>query len=348
MTTPIRVTIALLVAALVLLASACGGGQSVPSGAIAVVDGSAITRSELDQWIGLTKKNYEARKQEFPKVGSSDYQSIRTRFVAVLVQQLEWGQAAADLGVKVSEKDIDKGVQDEIKNKFGGKRANLEKALKQQQFPEELYRKIVRFSVLSQKIFDAVTKDVEVTDSDIRAYYTTNISSYQTPESRDVRHILIAEKGADGQVDYAKSKTEANRIFDQLRNGADFVSLAKQYSADEQSKDSGGKLTISRGQTVPEFDKKAFELKTGAISEPVKTSYGYHLIQALTNVKPAKTTPYDQVKESIRQSLLQTKRQDVMAKWADDLTNRYKSKVSYATGFAPPDIPTTPTETATQ
>jgi foldase protein PrsA len=348
MTAPLRVTLAALAAALALLASACGGGQSVPSGAIAVVGGSAITRSELDQWLAQAKKSYVARKQAFPKVGSPDYQSIQTQYVAVLVQQREWEQAGEDLGVTVSEQDVDKGVQKEIKDKFGGKRANLEKALKAQDFPEELYRKIIRFTVLSQKIFDEVTKDVEVTDSDIRAYYTQNISTYQTPESRDVRHILIAEKGTNGQVDYAKSKSEADRIYDQLKGGANFVALAKQYSADEQSKATGGKLTISRGHTVPEFDKKAFELKTGEISGPVKTSYGYHLIQALTKVKPAKTTPYADVKEAIRQSILQTKRQDVMTTWAEDLTKSYKSKVTYATGFAPPDIPTTSTETATQ
>ena len=345
----LRVTSALVVVALALLSSACGGGgQSVPSGSIAVVGGSEITRAELDQWLAQAKKAYQARKQEFPKVGSPDYQSIQTQYVAVLVQQREWEQAANDLGIQITEKDVDKGVQNEIKSKFGGKRAKLEKALKQQHFPEELYRKIIRFTVLSQKIFDEVTKDIAVSDADTRAYYTQNISTYQTPESRDVRHILISDKGANGQVDYTKSKAEADRIYGQLKGGADFASLAKQFSDDTGSKDTGGKLTISRGQTVPEFDKKAFELNTGEISEPVKTSYGYHVIQALTKVKPAKTTPYDQVKEAIRQSLLQTKRQDAMTKWADDLTKSYKSKVSYATGFAPPDIPTDTTETATQ
>ena len=114
--------------------------------------------------------------------------------------------------------------------------------------------------MLSSKIFDAVTKDVEVTDQDILDFYTANQSQYGTPESRDVRHILIAEKKKDGSVDFAASKAKADEVYAELEGGADFATLAKQLSADPGSAKVGGKLTITRGQTVPEFDKAAFDL----------------------------------------------------------------------------------------
>ena len=88
-------------------------------------------------------------------------------------------------------------------------------------------------------------------------------TSTAKPESRDVRHILIAEKDANGQVDFAKSKAEADRLYAELQNGADFAALAKENSADTGSARDGGKSTVNRGQTVPEFDKTAFELKHG-------------------------------------------------------------------------------------
>jgi parvulin-like peptidyl-prolyl isomerase len=155
-------------------------------------------------------------------------------------------------------------------------------------------------------------------------------------------------KDKNGQVDFAKSKQEADRIRAQVTN-ANFGALAKKYSADPGSKDSGGKLTDTKGSFVPEFENVAFKLKTGEISQPVKSAtYGYFIIQALAATKPGNRTPFSQVKASIRATLLQTRRNQVMSQWVQDLTSKYKSKVKYAPGFEPPDLSTTDTTTATQ
>lgn len=334
-----RLTVAVLGAGLVLVASACGGSTSVPDGAVAVVDGTEIAKSDLDELIAIAKKAYDARDQEFPKAGTREYQSIQQQYLAFLVQREEFQQQADDLGVEVTKKDVDKALQDFIKSRFGGDRKEFDQALEQQGFTLEAFRETLESSVLSQKLFDEVTKDVEVSDEDVLLYYTQNQSQYETPESRDVRHILIAVKGKNDQVDYAKSKAEADRIRAELEAGADFAALAKKYSDDPGSKDSGGKLTISRGQTVPAFDKTAFELDKGQVSKPVRTEFGYHVIEALSDVRKAKTTKFDQVRESIRQTLLQEKRNDAMTTWVEDLRNQYEGKVSYAAGYEPPAIP---------
>ena len=77
----------------------------------------------------------------------------------------------------------------------------------------------------------------------------------------------------------------------------------------------------------------------------MKTQYGYHVIEAVSPVRPAKTTPLDQVKASIRTTLLQQKRNEVMSAWVEDLRKKYDGKVSYAVGYEPPEIPEAPTET---
>jgi hypothetical protein len=202
-----RLTLGLLLATFAVAVSACGGGsEDVPADAIAVVDGTQISKTELDQLIAQAKKGYEAQKQQFPKAGTPEYQSIQTQYVAYLVELEEFRQAADDLGVSVTDKDIDAAENEVIKSRFDGKRSEYEKALKQQGFTAELYReKALEVSALSKKIFDEVTKDVKVSDADVFQYYTQNQSQYGTPESRDVRHILIAEKGDDDQVDFAAS-----------------------------------------------------------------------------------------------------------------------------------------------
>ena len=350
----VRITLAVLGATAALAASACGGSTDVPSSSIAVVGGTEIPKDQLDQILGLAKKGLEAQKQQFPKVGTPEYQSLQNQYVAVLVQREEFRQAAEDLGIKVTTKDVDKAENDLIKDRFQGNQKEYEKALKQQGLTPEDYRWILEGSALAQKLFDEVTKDTTVTDQDILAYYTQNQSQYGTPESRDVRHILIAEK-VDGCepdpadpakcVDFKTSKAKADQIYAELEGGADFAALAKENSADPGSKDSGGKLTISRGQTVPEFDKTSFELDKGELSKPVKTTYGYHVIEAVSPVRPAKMTPIAKVRESIRTTLLQQKRNEAMSAWADDLRKKYDGKVTYAAGYEPPVIPDAPTQT---
>ena len=347
---PIRLALVPLAASLALLAAACGGGgQDVPAGSVAVVNGTQISRSELDGWLAQAKKSYEAQKQQFPKVGTPEYQSIENQYVAYLVQKAEFEQAAKDLGIKVTEKDIDKGVSDYIKSKFGGSRKQFEKALQAQDFPEATFRQTIALSVLSQKIFDAVTKDTKVSQDEALAYYNQNLATtYQQKASRTVRYILVKKTKKNGQIDFPQSEKFALRLYRQLKAGADFGALAKKYSADKQAASQGGKVTFQQGQTVPEFEKAAFSLPTNELSTPVKsTTYGYFLIKPVAKVKPGRTTPFSKVKASIEASLLQQKKQQVMTEWAQNLQKKYKGKVSYATGFEPPALPSS-TATSSQ
>jgi foldase protein PrsA len=342
----LRLSLALVGTFVVLVSTACGGGQSVPADAVAVVDGTEVPRSDLDALIAQAKKTYEAQKQEFPKAGTPEYQNVQTQYVKYLVQLEEFSKEAEELDLEVTDADVDKELQEFIKTRFEGKRAEYEKALEAQGYTEEALRKTLYASVLSQKLFDAITKDVQVPQAEILAYYQQNQASYGTPESRKVRHILVSEKDGE-QVDYAASKAEADRLYAELQGGADFAALAKANSDDPSSGTNGGELTISRGQTVPEFDKTSFDLKVGTISQPVRTTYGYHIIEALGPVQKATTTPLAKVRASIRATLLQEKRTEVMTQWVEDLEKDYEDKVTYAAGFAPPEIPD-PTETETE
>ena len=305
-------------------------------------------RAELDELVARAKRAYEAQNQEFPKVGTPEHQSVQTQYVAFLVQREEFEKEAAELGLQVSEKDVDKEVQEFIKSRYAGNRKAAEKALDEQGFTVDAFQETIRTSLLAQKLFDAVTKDLKVEEPEIVAYYQQNLQTqYQTPETRDVRHILISEKNGD-KVDFPKSKAEAERIHALLTNGGDFEALAKENSADPGSKDTGGKLTIT-GQTVPEFDKTAFDLKVGAISQPVKTTFGYHVIEALSPVRESKTTPLAKARASIKATLPQEKKTTFMTDWVEDLTEKYQRQGQLRSGFEPPDIPdATSTETETE
>ena len=86
---------------------------------------------------------------------------------------------------------------------------------------------------------------------------------------------------------------------------------------------------------------------TNELSKPVKTTYGYHIIQALSDVRKSTVTPLDKVKASIRAQLLQQARNAEMQKWVENLKKDYDGKVSYAAGYEPPQLPEAPTDTTT-
>jgi parvulin-like peptidyl-prolyl isomerase len=329
--------LALLLCALVAVGLAgCGGDEEVPADAVAVVDGQQIARSDYEALLSQAKKSYKNQKREFPAAGSQEFQTLRNQAVQFLVQREQFEQEASDMDVDVTDKQIDARLEQILKQYFGGDKKKYEKQLKEQGLSEKQVRNDIRAQIISEKIFEQVTKDVKVTDADIAAYYEKNKTQYSQPESRDVRHILV------------KTKKQADELYAQLQGGADFAALAKKYSEDTGSKANGGKLTISKGQTVAPFDATAFLLKKNQISKPVKTEFGYHIIQPLSDTKAAKVTPLKDVKESIRQQLGQTKKNEAMTKWVDELKKDYKDKVSYAAGFSPPPDAKSTTTNATE
>lgn len=316
----------LLTSALVALglAGCGGGGDKVPADAVAVVDGEDIARRDFDAVISQAKTSYKNQKRAFPAAGSQEYQTLRNQIVQFLIQREQFEQEAADLDIEVTDKQVNARLAQVQKQYFGGDKKKYEKQLKEQGLTDRQVRNDLRAQIISEKLFAEVTSDVKVTDKQVEDYYEKNKAQYSQPESREVRHILL------------KTKARADEIYQQLQNGGNFAALAKQFSQDTGSKANGGKLTISRGQTVAAFDKKAFALKKNEISRPVKTEFGFHVIQALSAIKPAKVTPLKDVKESIKQQLQQTKKNESMTKWVEDLKKDYEDKVSYAVGFTPP------------
>jgi parvulin-like peptidyl-prolyl isomerase len=315
----------------------CGGGDGdgdgeVPPEAIAVVDGVQIARAEYDALLEQAERSYKTQKREFPKAGTPEFAAIRNQAVSFLVQRAQFETKAEELEVEVTDKQVEDRLVQIKKQYFGGDQKKYEAQIKQQGISEEQVRRDVKAQLLQEALFKKVTDDVKVDDKAIEDYYDKNKAQYTQPSSREVRHILVP------------SKKLADDLYAQLRAGGDFAALAKKHSKDPASKDQGGKLTVSKGQTVPEFDKAAFALGLNELSKPIKTQYGWHLIEPLSKVTESKVTPLADVKKSIRDQLLQTERNDAMTKWVEDLKKELEDETEYQTGFAPP---TTSTATAT-
>jgi peptidyl-prolyl cis-trans isomerase D len=173
--------------------------------------------------------------------------------------------------------------------------------------------------------------NVQISHDDLVAYYDQHRDQYRTPEQVKVSHILIKTPvpGPDGKID-EKGVTDAQHraedLLKQIKGGANFEELAKKYSEDPGSAKEGGSLGfIGKGRTVPEFEKAAFSLPKGQISDLVKSSYGFHIIR-VDDKQDAHMKTLDEVKDEIEPVLKQQKAQQIAQKQAEKLLSQAKAE----------------------
>jgi peptidyl-prolyl cis-trans isomerase D len=177
---------------------------------------------------------------------------------------------------------------------------------------------------------------------EIQSYYNQHQSEYQVPDQARSRHVLIkVAAGADPKTD-AAAKAKAEDVANQLRKGGNWTDLAKKYSDDPGSKDSGGELGFSqRGRMVPEFDNAIFTQKIGDISV-VKSQFGYHVIQ-VEERQPAHSQSLAEVSDTIKATLSRQLVSQAEENYARQLTQEAEQKGLQATAAAHHlDLVTTP------
>jgi uncharacterized protein YeaC (DUF1315 family) len=332
----VKVFLPILLVAGVL--AGCGGGGSssakLQSDDVVVVGSQHVQKTSFDQLIDQAKRSYQQQGQKFPKQGTTGYESVKSQVMTVLVQQAERAAKADSMGIKVTDADVTKRLDQIKKQYFGGSEKTYKAQLKKQHLTDQQVRDDIRAQLISEDIFNQVTKDVKVTQGEIDAYYKNHKSQYAQPATRDVRYILVG-----------KDKSTAQSVYRQLQSGGDkaWCTLAKKYAKDSSGQNCG-KATFSKGQTVAAFDKIAFSAPAHKVHAPFydPTQYkSWFVVEPLGPVKPASTTPEKQVSSTIQQQLLQQKKNQVASKWASGVTKEFcsGSKITYQAGFAPSPDP---------
>jgi len=185
-----------------------------------------------------------------------------------------------------------------------------------------------------------IEQSIQVSDAELHRAYDADKEKFRNPERVQARHILI--KGGTTPEEDAKARAKAEDLLKQLKGGADFAELAKKNSQDPGSGFKGGDLGwLVRGQTVKSFEDAAFSLKPHQISDPVKTQFGYHIIQVLEHQQPHLGSF-----EEVRAQLADDVRKMRVGKMMEDLADRAESalkkepaeKVAAELNLAPPVV----------
>jgi len=296
--------------------------DGLPDGAVAQVGEAYITQEQLDARVADFALQYQGSVPD-AATDPEGYKEFTADVLDYMITLEVVKQKADDLQISVTDEDVQTEIDTILNETFGGDQAQFDAALESSNLTVDQLKASYKESMLLQAAYDEVTKDVTtVPDEEMAAYYEENKADYLMDDSRVARHILIApgglgDGGAATDADWAAALAEAEEVREELVNGGDWTEEAAQYSDDTGTKDIGGELgTVSKGQMVPEFEESVFSLAKDEISQPVKTAYGYHVIQ-VTDISEAKQYTLDEVKEDISSILLSEKKAEAWEQWLE-------------------------------
>ena len=261
---------------------------------LAVVGNRPVLASQVEEEL-FSRESQGAKLPTDP----DGMKAVRQQIVSSIIdEELLVQQAQRDTAIKVTDEEIASGVEEQVRKIRGNftsevdYRAELQKA--GFQTPEEYrrwlsdqQRRAAFQTRLVEKLrSDGKLKSVAPTEKEMRQYFDEQRASLgNRPATLSFRQIVISPKPAPEAK--ARTKAKADSIVLELRQGADFATAARRFSQDPGSKEQGGSLNwFRRGVMVPEFERVAFSLKPGVVSDPVESPFGYHIIQ-VERVQPA-------------------------------------------------------------
>ncbi|MCG7967654.1 MAG: SurA N-terminal domain-containing protein [Candidatus Thiodiazotropha taylori] len=167
----------------------------------------------------------------------------------------------------------------------------------------------------------AIGETVDVDDELLRGFYDDNQDLYGLPEQRQASHILIQVTADADQAAVDEAKQKIEDLAEQVRAGESFAELAKQHSQDPGSAASGGDLGMfGKGIMDPAFENAVFSLEEGAVSDPVRSNFGFHLIK-LTGIKAGSVKPFDEAKSEVEKGYRLAEGEKRYFEMAEELAN---------------------------
>jgi foldase protein PrsA len=357
--------------AVAIAVSACGG-DGVPGNAVVRVGDQSIKKTTFDHWMRVAAISQQGQQNPSattpPKANIPDapdfkaciaqkaktapkpakgqpepttaqlkqqckqeYEGLKSQVLDFLIKTTWLDGEAERQNVKVTDRDVQKKL-DEAKKGLGTEqefqrfltRAGLTEA-------DVFYQQ--RSQLLEQQLTEKITKGKDkVTDAQVSQYYEKNKERFAQPERRDLRIVLT------------KTKARAEAAKSALDGGQSWKSVAKEYSTDQASKNTGGKLPgVAKGQQEKALDTAVFKASKGVLSGPVKTQFGYYIF-VVTDVTRGKQQSLRESSASIKQILAQENQRKALEAFGKEYRKRWKSETKCREEFMIADCDNAPEE----
>ncbi len=294
---------------------------STPANIVAKVNGSPITREELDRAMKFMLAQNQIKKEL-----TADE---KKKAESAVLDQLISAELLYQAGKKLPIADIDSRVEAQMKqgkSKFPSTEA-YDKALKASGLTEKNLEEFARKEIYINNLIEKeIASKISISDAQAKKFYDENGDKFKQPETVQASHILIGVDPKASAEEKAKAKEKAEALLKRAKAGEDFAALAKANSTCPSAPQGGDLGYFSKGQMVPEFEAAAFALKPGEISNVVETKFGYHIIK-VTDKKPARTIPFSDAKKDIVNYLKVQKIQQSISELVDKLHKEGKIEI---------------------
>jgi peptidyl-prolyl cis-trans isomerase C len=285
---------------------------------VARVNGEAVAREELLQAV----RDLEERSG--PVLPDTRDQVFRGVLDDLIAFKLLSGELK-NRKLEVEKNELDAALG-ELRSRFPTEKAYREALAEQKMTPDQL-RARTRTTLLINQLLEAeVGKDLSVKPADVAAFYEQNPARFAQPEAVRLSHVLIGVPQGAPESARTAARQRAADVAKRAKAGADFARLARTHSNDA-SRERGGDLGfVPRGQAQPSFEQAAFALSPGEVSDPVETTYGFHVIKA-GEKRPAQTVPFGQAAAQVEQYLLDERRQELARAYVNRLKSAGKVEI---------------------
>jgi peptidyl-prolyl cis-trans isomerase SurA len=296
----VRTNLKILGAALLALAlpSLAQAGPKVVDRVAAVVNEEMIPYSEVEQRAATELAALEAEGHTTPEKTRDALRHALDEIIADRLLVAEEKNAS----IEVTDQEVDYAI-DDVRKQNSMDAATFERALMSKGqtmtgFRDKMRRDLSAMKLIGQK----VRAKVKVTDEDVKAEYTRQSHADEADVEVHARHIVVqVPKDASKDVEQATFK-RAEALAKRARAGEDFAELAKKNSEGPSKAEGGDVGFFKRGEMVGAFDKVAFSLKPGEISDPVRSPFGWHVILVVER-RAGAPKPFEQVKDDVRDKL---------------------------------------------
>ena len=292
---------------------------------ITMADVNSELQADIDYLVETYGEDYENTIDDSLK---EQLKTARTKVLEQLVNDKVLITKGTELGYIPSDEELATAIEEEkakFTEAYGGEEG-LKQALEYYGMTDEKFNSFVENMVKTTKVKEAMVKDATVSDEEVEQYYNDNIDKYTTKPGANAKHILFE---TEEEAQEAKNKIDSGETT--------FEDVYSQYEANKTS----GTKPLSEDLGYVENEQEGFDtdflagfktLKDGEVSAPVKSSFGYHIIKVEGVQTEEKVTPLDDVKESIKSTLLSQKQEEVynttLEQWKKDLNVKlYEDKL---------------------